>query len=350
MIHYPLLPYSQLVQKVLQDNPSAFWYTWRLRLNPQIIDVERLKNAVVRAVHTHGVLGLVGNEKYYTIDVLENAEIELLVRINRILGDGRSIQILAEDILRAYRGEDLQADDYEGWLRRWMQGQETERCHRHGELLKKQFGDVKYPVAPAPDKKNDNHEVKFYALNIGVDNECIERFTQKWVLSLNGLIVLATAMAIMEMEESEKAGLTWSYMGRDSEDEQRIFGSLHRDIPICIERGKIDEMIIETRRNIRESLALSDYPYTLTQPSNCVWHKAVNVNIAPSWQKFIDELPKGMELIDVQMDWSGCYMDVEVQENPLSICIRYDTASFSLSKIQRFAETIKSNIVKLLKV
>jgi hypothetical protein len=38
-------------------------------------------------------------------------------------------------------------------------------------------------------------------------------------------------LAIADYCGTENAALTWAYEGRETEDEQRIYGSLHRDVP-----------------------------------------------------------------------------------------------------------------------
>ena len=362
-VNYPLLPYSQVVYEGLKHFSKDYTHTWQLRWQKGTVDVEHLHVALEKALRAHPVFEMRIDETgkqyrepsinlfvgpYQQLSIEDSDESVTLTAIfNRILGDAMSWIILGEDILRAYAGDDLQEDGYWEWLNTLGQYKETERYTNHRQILEQKFGIVDYPLAPQIDLKGGDGTDKTVDCDLedmGID---IQAFTAKHHLSLNGLIVLATGLAIMDMEGTNKAGLTWAYNGRETIQEQRMFGSLHRDVPICLERAELTELIHQTRNKLREGIRLSDYPYTLTSPSDSPWHKAVNVLVEPSPQVLIDQSDNWFELSEIP-EIDHVHLDVEVYEHPLRMRLCYNPACYSEQRIQLFAKQIKKNLLKIL--
>lgn len=361
-VTYPLLPYSQVVYDSLKTHPDAHARVWHIRLNGQVWNIGRLRMAMEKALRSFGVFEMNIDENehqyrvarenilegpYHAVTITEHGlEILLDIRLNRILGDETSKILLMQTLIQCYEGAEPIPDGYWQWLEAEEQRKTTERYTAHCQALSMQFDSVDYPVAPATDAQLRESKDGLLLIDLQEFEQDIEIFKQEWLLSLNGLMVLATGLAIMNMEGTDKAGLTWAYNGRETEQEQRIFGSLHRDVPIVLEREPLEQMIRQTRRKIREGIRLSDYPYTLSSPKESVWHKAVNVIVEPSRSGL--RLPAGLTVEETQSD-EHVHLDVEVFENPLRMLLRYDTACYTEQRMQQFAQQIKENIKNMLR-
>ena len=98
---------------------------------------ERIEQAIQTAIWNHPVFSMRVDARgmhyegqvsdrlhgpYMKVDIEERGEdLVIAVQIDRILGDGRSGQILLEDLQRAYAGLPLEPDDYWGYVARYEQ-------------------------------------------------------------------------------------------------------------------------------------------------------------------------------------------------------------------------------------
>lgn len=365
-LKYPLLPYSLSVWNHLKKYGDAECLLERIRWNPQQVRSDKVMQALRNAMLAHPIFWAefddegkhypgkcenVLNGPFHQVKTGEcDSDAYVEIRVNRLLGDGISRLIFAEDFCRALAGLPIEPDDYWKYLESVENHKQDPSYLRHGVELKDEFGRVDYPLAPKEDTDLSSSKTNgILQVDLRIFQDQVADFIDSWKLSLNGLMVLSTAMAIMDMENSDKAGMTWAYDGRETEQEQRIFGSLHRDVPICIKRAEIKDMIRQTRTALRRGIAHSDYPFTLTSPADSPWHKAVNVVVEPAWDNAKSQIPEGLHIED-DYTWSAMsYLDVEVFDNPLRMQLRYDAACYTEQRMLQFGEQIKENIKNMLR-
>ena len=257
-ITYPLLPFSQLVYDMTRWLPGVysfpFTYVWRGGAKEQ----NRIEQAIRSALANHPVFQMRvdggGNQSpsplkdilhgpYHDIDLEINEEdLVIQAQISRILGDGKSGEILLEDVSRAYEGQPLEPDDYWGYVARFEQHKTDPHYRTSQEWLMHEFADTSVPVRPTTDRKwlftLLPPKPGIYKSDYSDLQEKIQTFSEKNYLSFGGFFSLCTALAIAEYCGTDGAALTWAYEGRETPEEQRIFGSLHRDIPFQIKNLK----------------------------------------------------------------------------------------------------------------
>ena len=164
----------------------------------------------------------------------------------------------------------------------------------------------------------------------------------------------------MEYNNTTEAALTWAYDGRETEYEQHIYGSLHRDIPFIISRkskaesqkpASREELIREARNQIRSGIAHSSYPLTLTKPYSEIWNYALNVLVQPTMQRKMDVVPFAVEPLEMGSAQQIAYslLDVEIYEGEeLIINYRYSATHYKESSIRLFAALIRKYVEWLL--
>ena len=184
----------------------------------------------------------------------------------------------------------------------------------------------------------------------------LDRLKEESFLSYEGIFSLCTALAIAEYCGTDEAALTWAYEGRETPEEQRIVGSLHRDIPFRISRkSKVksqkiasrEECIKEARNQIRSGIAHSDYPYTLTAPYNKRWNYAVNVLRFNDTEELLPMSGLPIEIVSVpEQKYAYALLDVEIHEHPqdLSLWFRYSATHYQESSIHRFASLVRKYV------
>ena len=367
-LKYPLLPFSQLVYDSTRWMPQEYMLCMSFRVMDGASKMELWRKAVSAALLNHPVFSMhvdwrgmqtpnptenILDGQFHRVSFREDGK-DLIIqgRINRILGDGTSLAILLEDIHRAYRGESLPLDDYWNYLEYVEQQKQSHHYQESKAWLEQEFGDRTVPVRPNSDSKLWSlrpPKAGIYTEDYSPSHVDIIQFAKAQKLTMEGFFSLCAALAIAEYNGTDSAALTWAYMGREREEERRIFGSLHRDIPFYIkvkgERLKVKgELIREAGNQIRQGIAHSDYPYTLTKPYNKRWNYAVNVLRVENQGELIKLLPGKVELLPTPpSQYAYALLDVEIHEsfNQLNLVFRYSASHYKESSIHRFAALMR---------
>ena len=244
----------------------------------------------------------------------------------------------------------------------WLVEQQKMEAHyaNSREWLMREFADESVPVRPIIDRRWINTllppKVGIFMEEYTALQEKIERFQNKQFISYEGFFSLCTVLAIAEYCGSEEAALTWAYEGRDRPEEQRIYGSLHRDVPFKISRkSKVEsqkpasreELILETRNQIRSGIAHSDYPYTLTAPFTKRWNYAVNVLRVADVEDMLRNISLPIEIVSIpEQKYAYALLDIEIHEKAesLQLVYRYSATHYKLESIRRFAALVRTYV------
>ena len=371
-----MLPYSQLVFDMQKTNPEVYVSRVVLRLKKDEADVVRLRSGIEQAIGNHPAFQMhidaegwqhyapqadVLHGQYHSIDIIEKGEnVSVYIKMDRILGDAISDGILIDDIVRAYKGLPLQKDYYLEYLQRKEEEKRTARYVADRQWLEAEYGQISCPVHPntdAPILKTDKPIEGQLPEDYSDLRNAIRKSGEKTLLSLNGFFSLASALAIMEYNGTDEAGLTWAYEGREKEDEQRIYGSLHRDVPFKISNFKSpvanhkSHLIREARNQIRRGIAHSSYPLTLTKPHTEIWDSALNVLVQPSFWERLKDLPFSVEIVESAVESNIAYslLDVEIYDaEQLIVNYRYSATHYKPESIQKFAALVRKYVEWLL--
>lgn len=366
---YPLLPYSQLVFDMLKTNPDVYYTRFSLRVDKREVDVERLKNAFEVTLRHHPVFSMHVDEEgmqeyvpaadiwhgqYYSVDFYDEGEyIRIDIKHNRILGDVLSEHMWINNLFRAYQGLPIQQDNYLAYLARIEQNKQSRRYTTDKEWLEREFGNLTCPVHPRTDVPLDKPCIPIGGTMLddySAWKEKLHAFGEENLLPLTAIFSLASALAIMEYNGTDEAALTWAYDGRETLEEQHIYGSLHRDIPFRIRKSLIENResaIRFVRKQYREGIAHSTYPLTLTKPHTDIWNYALNVLVQPSLEQLLKNCPFAIEVVSPTDEPLVAYalLDVEIfDEEQLCINYRYSATHYKPESIQHFADLVRKYV------
>ena len=254
--------------------------------------------------------------------------------------------------MRAYCHLPLEYDDYLNYLQRVEQEKQSLRYEQNRQWLESEYGQLSCLVHPKTDLPIDIADIPVEGVHIEDYTPlrtALNQLAEKRLFSMTAFFSLASALAMMEYNESNEAALTWAYEGRERPEEQHIVGSLHRDIPFKVNLPsplpivKAD-LIRQARKQIRAGIAHSAYPFTLTKPHTGIWNYALNVLVQPSMQKRMLDLPLPFELIEPQEMKHPAYslLDVEVyDEEQLTVIYRYSAIHYQEESILKFAALVR---------
>lgn len=373
-MRYPLLPYSQLVYDSTRWMPQVYRFPYTFVWRNGASEGERIENAIRTALLNHPVFSMqidrhrhhyeaplkdILHGRYHDFCIKKNGpHLVIRVEINRILGDGKSAEILLEDILRAYEGLSLEPDDYWGYLDYVEHQKQTQHYQTSRDWLIREFADESVPVHPTPDRRLWTllpPKAGLFQADYTDLQERIHQLEESEHLSMDGFFSLCAALAIAEYCGTDAAALTWAYEGRERPEEQRVFGSLHRDIPFQLKNLKSEkivpskgkeiinhksDLIRQVRNQIRSGIAHSDYPYTLTKPYTNRWNYAVNVLRVENEYELIKLLPQPIEVLPAPpQKYAYALLDVEIHEkaDSLQLVYRYSATHYKEESIKKFA-------------
>lgn len=166
---YPLLPYSQLVFEMTRCLPRVYSFPSVMRWREGADQRDRIENALRTALTNHPVLASrvdwrgrqymaeskdILHGQYYDLDLeVKGEDLHLKLSGSRILGDGKSGEILLDDIERAYKGLPLEQDDYWGYVAAYEHRKTQPHYNSSQAWLMNEFSDETVPVRPAIDRK-----------------------------------------------------------------------------------------------------------------------------------------------------------------------------------------------------
>ena len=369
---YPLLPFSQLVYDLTRWMPRLYRFSATFVVKGGAVEKEKIQNAIRTALSAHQVFCMridkhgkqykaenkdILHGRYHDFRLCTKGEdLYISSSLDRILGDGKSMLILSQDICRAYNRESIEIDNYWDYLEYVEQQKQDAHYQNSKAWLEQQFADTAIPVHPDIDRYRLTTllppKAGVLALDLTEYKERIMLLSEREHLSLDGLFSLCTALAIADYCGTDSAALTWAYEGRETDQEERIFGSLHRDVPFVIKRtDNLNALVRQARNQIRSGIAHSDYPYTLTAPYNTRWNYAVNVLHNESPEMLVKDMPFNIEMLPQRPRRTAyALLDIEItdDEDYLGLTFRYSATHYKQQSILRFAELIKKNLVKFI--
>ena len=370
---YPLLPYSQLVFDMLKTNPDVYTSRFSMRVDRREVDIEKLRMAFETSLRNHPVFSMQVDEEgmqtyeplkdilhgqYHSVDFYEEGEtVRIEIAYNRILGDALSGQVWFDNFCRAFQGLPLQPDHYLVYLEQIERDKQSSRYVADQRWLESEFGNITFPCHPKTDEPLDIPCIPIEGVLL-MDyhdlQEKLKNFAEEHLIPTTAIFSLSSALAMMEYNGTDEAALTWAYDGRETSEEQHIYGSLHRDIPFRIRKSLIDnrESVIRTaRKQYREGIAHSSYPFTLTKPHTEVWNYALNVLVQPLPEQVFKNCPFAFELVTTHEETQVAYalLDIEIyDEEQLRINYRYSATHYKTESIKRFAALVRKYVLWLI--
>ena len=168
-ITYPLLPFSQLVFDMTRWGVGFYLFPVLIKWHDGAKEKKHIERAIRAALANHPVFQMrvdwLGNHysspmkdmfhgRFHDIALsVRGDDLIIQAQVSRILGDGKSIEILLDDIRRAYEGLPLEPDNYWGYVARFEQHKTDPHYRISQDWLINEFANISVPVRPTTDRK-----------------------------------------------------------------------------------------------------------------------------------------------------------------------------------------------------
>jgi hypothetical protein len=190
----------------------------------------------------------------------------LFFDVHHIMADGSAMQLLNEDIVRAWKGEPLPQDTYCSYLYQ----QEQQRAGKKYREDRK-FFETAYPeddwcinlVSDVPARPSGR---VLLPLKRVITPEEMKTFEEKSHLSRNLLFAALGLLAIHAMEKKNKVMLDWVFHDRTDPVRQGAFGCLFRYVTVGLEITEgmtLSEFLKDLIRKSGDSLAHASYEWSV---------------------------------------------------------------------------------------
>jgi hypothetical protein len=178
------------------------------------------------------------------------------------------MQLLNEDIVRAWNGETLPLDTYYAYLHNEEEMREGKRYREDRAYIEEAYGDRDWCINLIPDKGNRPAGRTLLPLKQVISLEDMAAFEQKQHLSRNLLFTAVALLGIAVIEKKDLVMSDWIFHDRTDEVKKNAFGCLFRYITIGLEINKdmtIGEFFKALSDKSNAMLAHCSYEWSIKQ-------------------------------------------------------------------------------------
>ncbi|MBR3141312.1 MAG: amino acid adenylation domain-containing protein, partial [Methanobrevibacter sp.] len=192
-------------------------------------------------------------------------ETVLFFDIRHIITDGVSIDLLYEDILSIYNGEEINEEIVDGFVYSLIETELSEN-EVSKEYYKNKFAQGFESTVLTPNLNGNPDEGKIKLIEDNINSNFVRMFCQDHSISPNVLFMSATILALNKFTFSDKALITTIFNGRSNSNYFNTQGMLVKTLPIMVNSENrsmmVEDYIKIVDKSWKDSLVHSNYPYT----------------------------------------------------------------------------------------
>ena len=280
----------------------------------------------------------------------------LFWEIHHIMTDGSGMQLLNEDIVRAWNGEALPLDTYYAYLHSEEEMREGKRYREDKAFIEEAYGDRDWCINLIPDTDNRPAGRTLLSLKQVVSPEDMAAFEQKHHLSRNLLFTAVALLGIFVVEKKKPVMADWIFHDRTDDVKKNAFGCLFRYITIGLEINKdmtIGEFFKTLSDKSNAMLAHCSYEWSIKQ-DNVYEHDTLIVCYETSEimsTKDIGSIGGTRLNITSNAPVNSRSLAFQIIETPDGIVpyLMFNQALYSEEKIQRTVDTFSELLDHLMK-
>ncbi|MBO6275119.1 MAG: non-ribosomal peptide synthetase, partial [Methanobrevibacter sp.] len=193
------------------------------------------------------------------------SETVLFTDIHHIITDGVSQDILFEDIISLYNGEEIDSEIVDGYAYSLIE-EELAENEVSKEFYKNKFAQGFESTVLTPNLNGNPDEAEIKLIGDSVSSSFVRMFCQDHSISPNVLFMSATLLALNKFTFSDKALITTIFNGRSNSNYYNTQGMLVKTLPIMVDSSKRDMLIEDyikvVDKSWKDSLVHSNYSYT----------------------------------------------------------------------------------------
>ena len=192
-------------------------------------------------------------------------EVVLFTDIHHVITDGVSQDILFDDIMNAYSGEELSVEIVDGFAYSLIENELSEN-EVSKEYYKNRFAQGFESTVLTPNINGNPDEGNIKLIEDVIDSNFVRHFCQDHSISPNVLFMSATVLALNKFTFSDKTLITTIFNGRSNSNYYNTQGMLVKTLPIMVGSENrsmmVEDFIKVVDKSWKDALVHSNYPYT----------------------------------------------------------------------------------------
>jgi len=272
---------------------------------------------------------------------------------HHIFSDGMSIQLIYQNLSRAYHGKELPHDNSFLFLRDAQKHQlngDYERAHKWNV---EKYGNAQWCRNITPDMESRSNHASSISCKFPLSRAELEKYCREKQITLNILAVAASLLAIHEIEKKNDIMVSWLFHGRDQTAYQNCVAPLIRELPVAVSFDRIhsiNDLINEVKEQAAEGINNVDDPYIIKTTSVAV-NDTFRIRNQGSMRNFegIEGIP--FEVVELpNKDSAATLMNIQLLEAPdgeYSLCLTYGDERYRRETAEHVLQMISGNIKKI---
>ena len=363
-----------------------------LKVDPEVIDLEALMEAVDTVIHHHPALLTTMHFRKdgsivqrYTPDCarelyiekltdweFRNAMKDTLVQPFQVIGgtlyrcrffrtekagylffdvhhtvsDGTSMKVLMADIIKAYMGMDLDKDYYYAMLRSRETVHSTpfyKECRRYFE---DRYEGIAWSTHPKVDQESRENDYGCLTCSMGILQPQMNAIERAYRVSRNEFFIAVAGLAISLYNDASDIKVCWIYNGREESHLINTVGLLYRDLPVGMRLSDsltLRELFSDVHDQVEQGIAHSCYPYVEMNANTGI---SENELVCVLYQRDIREVsgPEDFNIstVDIRQNHAASenILDIQILDasKGLEMTLDFSASRYKLESMKRFQE------------
>ena len=277
----------------------------------------------------------------------------LFLDLHHIMGDGRSVHVILNDLLRAYEGYVLRTDRYYLYLKKRGEERSEAQYLEDQAYFEGLYQGRSFSECPTEDFRVRENKADSLIADIPIDGKSYEKIHVQYGLTNNAFFAAAALLALAQYNNARDVMITWTYHGRENAVEEKMVGLLIRDIPLGLTvspEESVKDYLNRVQNAVNEGIRHSAYPYTLLNSS-----VAEKDRLCFLYQKdiFTYSMLRHGHFEEVQLPnhykAAENAFNIEVIDNDGAITLSFDYAStrYRRSSVERFSRIYRQTALEL---
>ncbi|MBO4799532.1 MAG: SDR family oxidoreductase, partial [Lachnospiraceae bacterium] len=270
----------------------------------------------------------------------------LFIDTHHIISDGESLNVLMEDIDRAYMGEEIEPEAFTGFEAALSE----ERARSSGRLDKARewydgvYGKGAKVSLPPKDIVDNPADEGSFILTGEISAERIRAFCEENHLGLNAFFTTATGLALKVCTGDERGVFASIYNGRNDSRLGRSIGMFVKTLPICI--GPSQKTKVAAAIDVCQKMLVQEMAYDIFSFAEICSAYGLSSDVLFAYQGDLSDdetlLIGGKEAKEKELETgdntarSPFGLDIYLKDNKVCYEFEYDTSMYKRSTMEDF--------------
>lgn len=272
------------------------------------------------------------------------SNVYLLIVFHHIIMDGSSMQLIFNNLARAYVGEELVLDTYYSYLEDEEKQRMTSTYREAYDYYQNNYEGIDWCGNIIPDKKEPGNINATYMIETAITPENIEEIEKKTGISRNGFVTAITLLSLAKVSGKDHVMSTFVFHNRSDQRKKNAGGLISRTIPVGVDLSTcktLYDLYEQIKKQSADGIAMSVYDWG-TENNNAFVNDVIPVVYETSSITgfgFLQKMNATMEPLDAHNEAAlhQTMLQVFEMQDSISFMLSYMATIFSEERIAEFA-------------